>query len=76
MREQIGETAGKIWMTLGQKGQVNLSMLPKMLKEKNDVTFQALGWLAHEGKVSYLKRDNKNFVSLTDQETQIYKTIN
>ena len=51
MQEQIGRTAGKVWETLGQKGEINMEMLPKVIKEKSEVTFQALGWLAHEGKI-------------------------
>jgi hypothetical protein len=75
MKEQIGEVAGKIWQTLGSKGEVNMAQLPKFLKEKSEVTYQALGWLAHEGKVIYLKKGEKNYVALTSNETQIFKTI-
>jgi len=75
MKEQIGEVAGKIWRTLGKKGEVNIATLPKFLKEKNEITYQALGWLAHEGKIIYKKKENKNFVSLTDTEQEIFKTV-
>ena len=75
MKETIGQTAGKIWQTLGQKGDINVAMLPKMVKEKNDVAFQALGWLAHEGKILYKKKDGKSVVSLTPEEQEVFKTV-
>lgn len=74
MQEQIGQTAGKVWKTLGQKGEINLAMLPKLIKEKNEVTFQALGWLAHEGKIIYQKKGDKNFVALSLREQEIFNT--
>jgi hypothetical protein len=75
MKDQVGQTAGKIWKALGQKGEVNVAMLPRMVKEKNDVAYQALGWLAHEGKIIYNKKENKNFVALSESERKIFKTI-
>jgi len=75
MREQIGETAGKIWRTLGQKGEANIAMLPKLLKEKSELVYQGLGWLAHENKIIYLKKSDKNFVKLTNPELDIFKTV-
>lgn len=75
MREQIGELAGKVWKTLGQKGEINLAMLPKLLKEKSEATYQALGWLAHENKVTYFKKEGKNFIALTPEEQEAFKTV-
>lgn len=75
MRDQIGGAAGKIWKALGQKGEVNVAMLPKLVKEKNEIAYQALGWLAHENKIVYRRKENKNFVALTENEQQIFKTV-
>ncbi len=75
MRERIGEVAGRIWRTLGEKGEVNIVQLPKFLKEKSEMTYQGLGWLAHEGKIIYKKKESKNFVALTEQEQEIFRTI-
>ncbi|OGB87111.1 hypothetical protein A3H09_00255 [Candidatus Falkowbacteria bacterium RIFCSPLOWO2_12_FULL_45_13] len=74
MQEQIGRTAGKVWETLGQKGEINMEMLPKVIKEKSEVTFQALGWLAHEGKIIYHKKGDKSFVALSLPEQEVFKT--
>jgi len=75
MREQIGETAGKLWRALGEKREINLSMLPKLVREKNEVTWQALGWLAHEDKIIYKRVSGRDFVALTPSEQQAFKTI-
>jgi len=75
MREQIGSAAGKVWKTLGEKGEVIVAQLPKAVKEKSEVTFQALGWLAHEGKIRYVKKYGRNFVALTPEEQQVFKTV-
>ena len=50
MKEKVIEIAGKAWRFLGQNGQTNVSQLAKSLKEKDEVVFQALGWLAREEK--------------------------
>jgi hypothetical protein len=75
MRETIGELAGKVWNTLGEKGDVSLAQLPKIIKDKSEVVYQALGWLAHEGKVVYKKKNKRNIVCLTDHEKDIFKAI-
>ncbi|NOY88395.1 MAG: hypothetical protein GXO93_03255 [FCB group bacterium] len=64
MEEKIGQTAGKIWKTLKKNDQVSIPQLPKMLKEKDTLTYQALGWLAREGKISYQSKGKRVFVSL------------
>jgi hypothetical protein len=75
MQERIGETAGKVWRALGQQGEVSLTTLPKVVNEKEDMVFQALGWLAHEGKLVYSKKSNRNYVSLTAPEREAFRTI-
>ena len=75
MLEEIGKTAGKIWKTLGMEDKVSLSMLPKELNEKDEMVFQALGWLARENKISYFTKGGKVFVGLSDRERQIYKNL-
>jgi hypothetical protein len=75
MREKIGDTAGKVWRALGEKGAIAMTTLPKMIKEKNELTFQALGWLAHEGKVAYKQDKNRTLVSLTEQEQETFRTL-
>jgi hypothetical protein len=75
MKQQVIETAGKAWRTLGEKGEVSIIQLPRLLKENEAVTYQALGWLAREDKINYTTRNNVSFVSLVESELKIFKNI-
>jgi hypothetical protein len=68
MKERIGLTAGAIWSVLSKKNEVNVTQLPKVVKEKTLVIHQALGWLAREGKIDYRSEGEKLFVSLIESE--------
>lgn len=68
MKELIGKTAGRIWEVLREKEKVNVTQLPKTLKEKTLIVYQALGWLARENKIDYHKKGDKIFVSLSGNE--------
>ena len=76
MKEQIGQVAGQVWSVLGQKGEVELSQLPRFIKQKSEVVYQALGWLAREEKIKYTPKGSKSFIALSDSELGIFKTIN
>ncbi len=73
MKNKIGEMAAKVWKTLGEKGDVEISKLPQILKEKGEIVYQALGWLAREDKISYHSKEKKTFVSLSYDEREIFK---
>jgi hypothetical protein len=73
MKDKIGEIAGKIWTVLGEKQNVNISRLPKILKEKGEIVYQALGWLAREDKINYHTKERKTFVSLSHGEREMFK---
>jgi Mn-dependent DtxR family transcriptional regulator len=68
MKDKIGETAGKIWNLLKEKGEVNISQLPRLLNEKSLIVQQALGWLAREDKIEYRTEAGKTRISLTETE--------
>jgi Mn-dependent DtxR family transcriptional regulator len=68
MKEKIGETAGQIWDLLKKKGEVNMAEVPRLLKEKSTVVYQAIGWLARENKIEYRTAATKTFVSLPESE--------
>jgi len=65
MKERVGLTAGTIWDLLSKKGEISVTQLPKVVKEKPLVIHQALGWLAREDKISYREEGLKLFISLT-----------
>lgn len=71
MKEKVGETAGKIWGILRQEEEINISNLSRMVKEKSDVVYQALGWLAREEKIIHKEKNNKVYVSLTEEEKKV-----
>ena len=75
MKEKVIEAAGKTWRFLGQNGETNVSKLPKVLKEKEPVVFQALGWLAREDKISYSIKNRRTFVSLVEGELQAFNSL-
>ncbi|HLD69747.1 MAG TPA: winged helix-turn-helix domain-containing protein, partial [Candidatus Omnitrophota bacterium] len=73
MKEKIIETAGKTWRTLGEKGELNITQLPKVLKEDEAVVYQALGWLAREEKINYTVKNKQTTVSLVEAEARAFK---
>ena len=73
MKKIIGEMAGSVWKTLGEKENVPISRLPQILKEKGEIVYEALGWLAKEGKLDFHKKEGKTFVSLSSGEREIFK---
>ena len=68
MKERIGEAAGKIWSILREKRELNITEIPKILKKKEIISYQALGWLSREDKIEYHKKKNITFVSLVESE--------
>ncbi len=68
MKEQIGQTAGTIWDTLRSRQEVNLTQMPRVIKEKSPLVYQALGWLARENKIEYVNRGEKTYVTLSESE--------
>ncbi len=51
MINAIGDTAGKIWKFLDQKGEATLSQIQKGTKGNPNTVLQAIGWLAREDKL-------------------------
>jgi hypothetical protein len=74
-KDEIGEIAGRIWRTLGEKEKVRVSQLPEILKLKSDVVYQALGWLARENKINYYVKGSQTYVSLVDSEIEIFRNL-
>jgi len=51
IKEQVGETAGKIWHLLDDSGPQTLAQIKKKFNGSGEVVVFALGWLAREDKV-------------------------
>lgn len=72
MKIKIIETAGKIWRVLGEKKEVEISYLPELVREREEIVFQSLGWLAREDKINYVSRHHEDFVALVPKELEAY----
>jgi len=59
----IAECAEKIAVLLAEKREVNILHLCELLSERSVIAYQALGWLAREGRVIYLSRGNQVLVA-------------
>lgn len=66
MEQKIGETAGKVWKALRQNGELAISQVPKVLKEREALSYLAIGWLAREGKIRFQTSGKKTLVRLID----------
>jgi len=56
MIRSIGETAGKVWQFLNDKGEVNIIQLMKGVEADASLILQAIGWLAREDKLFIVKK--------------------
>jgi len=72
MKEIVGVTAGKIWLLLGEKGETSIPQIIQLLKEDSAIVYQALGWLAREGKIESVMKGKTEYVSLTETERETH----
>ncbi len=56
MTQSIGDTAGKVWEFLNEKGETKLSQLKRGVKADSNLVLQAIGWLAREDKLLIQKK--------------------
>jgi Winged helix-turn-helix domain (DUF2582) len=54
--QSIGETAGKVWDFLNQKGESNIIQLMQGVEADAGLILQAIGWLAREDKIRIEKK--------------------
>ncbi|MEM8944033.1 MAG: winged helix-turn-helix domain-containing protein [Planctomycetota bacterium] len=63
--DQIGETAGAVWHTLLEHGQLTITQLAKEVDAPRDRVMQALGWLAREDKIRVEETSRRKVISLS-----------
>ena len=56
MIQSIGETAGKVWEFLNEKGEANIIQLMQGVEADAGLILQAIGWLAREDKIRIEKK--------------------
>ena len=64
LKDKIGIDAGRIWYFLDSNGDSEIEEIKLQLKLDNDDFYLALGWLAHENKVSFYENEAKFYVFL------------
>ncbi len=70
---RIAECAAAVLQAIGQVGEINILRLAEYLGEPSALTYQALGWLAREGRIRYRQGDSQVSVSLTEEEKRKYE---
>lgn len=63
LKSTIGLNAGLVWKAL-EKEQTNVKALKKATKLTDKDLYLALGWLAREGKVSFVEEEKELLVAL------------
>jgi hypothetical protein len=64
MATSVKECAERIVLALQKNERVNVLSVAEILGERNAIVYQSIGWLAHEGRISYLQEGNQVYVSL------------
>ena len=64
MEALIKECAERIVTVLQGVHEVNLLRLSEHLAERSMIVYQAVGWLAREGRVRYEQREKQTYVVL------------
>jgi hypothetical protein len=64
LEQVIAECAERILKALSESGEANVLRLSQQLSERSVITYQALGWLAREGRIHYAQRGNQMYVSI------------
>ncbi len=67
-RQLIGENAGKVYDVLREGMPLNFGAIRRLTKLKGSLVHQAIGWLACEGKLSYVVEGKKVKFTLDPKE--------
>ncbi|HOG24255.1 MAG: hypothetical protein BWY44_01173 [Candidatus Omnitrophica bacterium ADurb.Bin292] len=63
----IGETAGKIYRFLEQKGEQTVTKVQSEIGADTAIFFQAIGWLARENNINFNKLGKTLKISLINK---------
>jgi hypothetical protein len=64
LEKRIAECAESIVALLHRAREVNILRLSERLEERSMIIYQAVGWLAREGRVRYEQREKQVYVLL------------
>ena len=68
MKAKIEECTELVVSLLRERHSVNVLLIPELLGERSVIAYQALGWLAREGRVRYSMKGRQCYLSLTEVE--------
>ena len=79
--KMFGESAGKIWRFLEEKGRCSESKIKRKTKLSNEEFYGAIGWLAREDKIRKFGRfyelGNTNLVwDIGSRAGRVWRTLN
>ena len=69
MEVNIGHAAGTVWRYLHEHGEATLGKLKRGTRLSDQLLLMALGWLAREGKLSFVRDRRSLKVSLRASES-------
>ncbi len=64
MKVEIGRLAGEIWRLLTDRGEMSVSGVVSALNTSQSAAYMALGWLAREDKLEFVKKPRGMVVRL------------
>ena len=67
MEAEIGSAAGIIWRYLDQHGETTLSKLKQATNLSDQLLFTGVGWLAKEGKLTFVRDSRTVGVGLKER---------
>jgi Winged helix-turn-helix domain (DUF2582) len=67
MEAEIGDAAGRIWQYLDKHGATTPGSLSQRMKLSSQIAAMAIGWLAREGKLNFIKEGRTMKVDLRER---------
>ena len=67
-KTKIGFNAGKVWRILSKKGELSIHELCRELSLTFEDVTLAIGWLAREGKVTLIRKNNMLYANIGNIE--------
>lgn len=67
MMNSIKDCTERVLTELTRSERINLLSIAGHLGERSMIVYQSIGWLAHEGRISFLQEGNQVYVSLASE---------
>ncbi len=69
----IHECGQAVLQELGRAHRINILSVAGQLGERSIIVYQAIGWLACEGRIRYIQEGNQVYVALPENEKQMVR---